>query len=117
MSAIPKPEPLAKVRKAKRAALVAAERSAKEACRVRDGYRCRLPFCRSGWQIEVAHLEHKGMGGDKRLERTQQRKMVTLCRKHHQQLDAKLFKIEPTTDAGTNGPCRWTDDDGGRGCL
>jgi hypothetical protein len=60
--------------------------------------------------LEVAHLEHSGAGGDKRLKRTQRQKMILLCAWWHRGpygIDSRLAKIEPLTPHGTDGPCEF----------
>jgi hypothetical protein len=114
-------KPVTKERRKKVLARIQAERDAKAEVRERD-QTCRWPGCscqRSwGWaqgaswmrQLEVAHLEDKGMGGDKQLIRTQRHKMILLCGWRHRGsfgLHAKRARIEPLTDKGTDGPCEF----------
>jgi hypothetical protein len=111
-----KVKPVVKERRRKALARIQAEREAKEEVRERDQH-CRWPGCdccyafapSSIWRsLEVAHLKHKGMGGDKRLIRTQRNKMILLCRLMHQSqigLHSGLAKIEPMTRRGTDGLC------------
>lgn len=103
---------------AKRASLRTREKQAKAVVMDRDGRMCRVPGCKNvklgGWAPNVAHLEHKGMGGDRTLDRTQVHKMLVLCFPHHLgewSLDKGTLRIEPDTSAGTNGPCQfWMSD-------
>lgn len=98
-------------RRKTRTARRTAEDKVKDAVRLRDGYRCRFPDCREqahGVRLEVAHLEDKGMGGDKRLIRTQRDRMICLCFLHHQgpvSVHSKDVRIEYETARGTDGPC------------
>lgn len=90
----------------------------KQQVRNRDGYRCRYPGCtfqNQGFRFEVAHLDDKGMGGDPSLIRTERRKMIGLCHLHHQgtvavtySLHGKTLRIEPETDRGTDGLCKFS---------
>jgi hypothetical protein len=59
--------------------------------RLRDGDQCRC--CGSRQDTEVAHLRHRGMGGNKSLDRTHLAGLITLCRVDHRKLDAKRLKI------------------------
>lgn len=86
------------------------EEHAKEQVRIRDRRQCRVPGCtllKKGWAPNVAHLDAKGIGGDKQLDRTQVHRMLVLCFPHHQgpmSHHSKDLRIEPETDRGTNGP-------------
>jgi hypothetical protein len=106
---------VAMAREVKRGRVSAAETVAKNLVRERDRV-CRWPGCdcremqHGGfWNaLEVAHLEHKGMGGDPQQLRTQVQKMILLCRWAHQGpfgLDAGRRDIRPLTDQGTDGEC------------
>ncbi len=101
------------------------EKAAKVAVRKRDRRRCRWPHCRhTRLSLHVAHLTHKGMGGDPTGERSLSGRMILLCYLHHygdkQQahqegsLDRGDLQIEPETAAGTWGPCAFSrkGDDG-----
>ena len=87
------------------------ERAEKAAVRKRDDNRCRVPICSTPFTlIEVAHLEHKGMGGDPKQIRTQRQKMLCLCMRHHRvgpiSLDRGTLWIKPVNeDNGTDGTC------------
>lgn len=105
----------------KRASRRTLEKAAKAYVRVRDKGECRVPGCtnlKHGWAWNCAHLEHKGMGGDRLLDRTQADKMIGLCHPHH--LGARShhsgdLRIEPTTPHGTSGPCEfWLSDEQAR---
>lgn len=75
----------------------------------RDKNTCRWPNCKfTGLRIETAHLEHRGMGGNPSLDRTERHKLIALCLRHHAMFDRKTttdINIEPVTDRGTDGPC------------
>jgi hypothetical protein len=63
---------------------------------------------KEGWAVHVAHLDAKGLGGDKLLDRTRADRMVCLCAPHHigeRSHHSGDLRIEPTTPAGTSGPC------------
>ena len=76
----------AKAVRARRAKITGAERAAKVAAKLRDGYCCRrcgdLEF--PGFRrLEAAHLDDKGMGGDHGLRSSQASDYVTLCHDCH----------------------------------
>ncbi len=97
----------------KRRELRLAEEAAKDQVRIRDQRKCRVPGCRflkQGWALHVAHLDDKGMGGDKQLLRTRVDRMLALCACHHQgpiSLHSTDLRIIPETSRGTRGPCRF----------
>jgi hypothetical protein len=102
----------------KRRAVRSAEERAKDAVRRRDKYQCRVPGCtfqKQGWALHVAHLDDKGMGGDKQLIRSQVDRMICLCFPHHEgprSLHSKDLRIEPETKRGMNGGCSfWITDE------
>jgi len=100
-----------KMARAKKAAVNRkAEREAKAIVRARDRV-CRFPGGNHAWPLEVAHLQHKGMGGNPAGDRSVPEKMILLCRGHHQSGPVSLhrgtLKVEPLTDAGTNGEVRF----------
>lgn len=73
----------------------------------RDHGRCRFPRCE--WKelhVETAHLEHRGMGGNPDLDRTQRHKLIALCVRHHFMFDKQAsIEIEPVDpERGTDGP-------------
>jgi hypothetical protein len=99
-----------------RAPRKAKEEKAKTDVRKADGY-CRFPLCGcKKYQLakHVAHLEHKGAGGNPAGERSEPKKMITLCAARHREnsisLDRKTVRIEPLTAQGTRGPCRFLID-------
>ena len=87
------------------------ELAVKRELRTRDGIGCRWPGCdlwKQGHRVEAAHLNAKGMGGDKRLLRTTLDQLIRVCHAHHQgivSLHSGDLKIVPHTSQGTNGPC------------
>ena len=107
-------------RKKDRAEIKLSEDTEKAKVRIRDK-RCRWPRCRhardTSIPLEVAHLVAKGMGGDRFGERSQASGMILLCRAHHQwdpqeghpegSIERHTLRIEPLTDLGTDGPCRF----------
>lgn len=117
----PRTSPVTRERRRSALKRIQAERDVKDEVRERD-QSCRWPACSccyvawQGWRLigwaaqEVAHLEHKGMGGDKQLLRTQRQKMILLCKWRHRGprgIDSKLAKIEPLTKRGTDGLCEF----------
>lgn len=90
----------------RRADQKAAEESLMRAARLRDGDKCRWPSCEFAPKKprrEVAHLTHRGIGGNPALDRTQRDKLITLCFIHHGLFDAAELDIEPMTSRGTDG--------------
>ncbi len=74
----------------------------------RDHGKCRFPRCTfTDLRVESAHLVHRGMGGNPALDRTERRKLIALCLRHHQMLDRlRWIRIEPVdADLGTDGCC------------
>lgn len=104
-------ETLQDYRKRRRDARRSGEQSVKTTLRVRDGIGCRWPDCqfwRQGYRVEGAHIDAKGMGGDKRLLRTTLDQMMRLCIRHHQgprSLHSGDLRIVYLTERRTNGPC------------
>ena len=83
----------------------------------RDDWRCRFPFCGCrvrGYEPEVAHLTHKGSGGDPKGLRSQVDNLITLCGWRHREgvisLHKGTLRVVPRTTAGTNGPVSWLMD-------
>lgn len=81
-------------------------KAVREAVYLRDDT-CRVPWC-EGWQVcEMAHLDAKGMGGDRGIRTTTDNCMV-LCSEHHQgprSHHSGHLKIRPLTANGADGPC------------
>ncbi len=85
------------------------ERNAKDLVRERDHRACRWPSCNERG-TDVAHLTHKGMGGDPKSLRTQAQSMILFCKTHHQGtngLDQGKLSVVPMTPKGTSGPCEF----------
>lgn len=87
------------------------EDSEKDKVRKADSY-CRFPSCgcrKFRLALHVAHLEHKGMGGNPAGDRSEQALMILLCSARHREniiaLDRGTLRIRPLTAAGTRGPC------------
>ena len=63
----------------------------REACFARDEYRCKwpgdetIPFVDN--PLQMAHLQHRGMGGSKEANRLEN--VITLCRFHHDIFDGR----------------------------
>lgn len=100
-------------RRRKTAPLRTAERKNKNKVRQRD-VRCRFPLCKChafGLALHVAHLSHKGMGGDPTGERSQPELMILLCIRRHREsaisIDKGTLECQPLTAAGTAGPVSW----------
>lgn len=73
--------------------------------KARDRNVCRFPKCKwNELRVECAHLEHRGMGGNPALDRTQRHKLITLCIRHHDIFDTGDIDIAPVTSRGTDGP-------------
>ena len=102
------------------------ERAAKDEAKRRDGYRCRWPHHTASergtcklFAIEVAHIGHKGMGGDKKQLRTDAKTLITFGKRCHDIYDGRLGPgrsrrvefLDPKRKA--NGPCVfWQKRDG-----
>lgn len=94
---------------------IAIERKRKRQVHIRDRW-CRWPHCTcretgGPWaQLEVAHISHKGMGGDPLMVRSQVPLMLLLCRNWHRGpygIDSKQAKVIPLTPKGTSGLCEF----------
>lgn len=100
-------------RRTRKEKLDAHEDREKTAVRKRDRYQCRWPKCiyrNQAVPLEVAHLEHKGPGGNPDGTRSVRSKMILLCQNHHQgrtSLHSKDLRIVPLTEQGTDGPCKF----------
>lgn len=105
-----------KTEKVTKAELRELERLAKSAVRHRDRV-CRFPLCgckKLGLRLEVAHADHKGMGGNPEGDRSTPDRMILLCTHRHQDGAVSLHKgtlwAKPLTAEGYNGPVRWLID-------
>lgn len=118
MNPQPKPVPQKDIRKKARNRAATKEKKEKQAALERDQRHCRFPLCgclSRAMPVEVAHVEHKGMGS--RLGRAHvnvRANLLTLC--HHRHQDAAIsihhgtLTMAPATDRGTDGPMIWTID-------
>lgn len=96
-------------RKAIQRARKDAEAATMRAVKAEDGHICRVPGCKSR-QVEVAHEHHRGMGGNKTLDRTVPSRLITLCVAHHDMYDRVRrpdLDIVPLTERGLRGPCEY----------
>lgn len=78
---------------------------------------CRFPLCRCrrvGIRLEVAHTDHRGMGGNPAGDRTDPATMVQLCAWRHTQgvfaLDKGTLRWVPMSTLGANGSIQWQID-------
>lgn len=115
--AIPKVKPGLQPKKKERPARArrtkAVELSAKQQVRNLDRY-CRFPKCgcrRTGHALAVAHMKHKGIGGNPKGDRSKLAGLILLCAPRHREhpvaLDKGTLRITPLTELGTRGPCAW----------
>lgn len=81
--------------------------------RVRDKY-CRFPLCGCGkfkLRLDVAHSEHRGMGGNPSLDCTKTESMVLVCAARHREnqiaLDRGTARWKPLSDLGADGCIAW----------
>lgn len=95
-TATAKPAPGVNWKKAKedKAELKAHEREQMDAAKLRDERKCRVPRCEympKKPRIEAAHWrdEHRAMGGNPAGDRTERKKLITLCFIHHKNYDRK----------------------------
>lgn len=84
-------------RRTRHKALKHHETAEMQAAKIRDGRTCRAPFCREkDLPLDGAHaFGHRQMGGNPKGDRTARRLIVSLCRKHHGELDGGLLSCEP----------------------
>ena len=81
----------------------------------RDGAKvCRLvPGCQEREHFETAHVNNKGMGGDRGIRSTADQ-MLRACLFHHRggwSLHSGDLRVEVLTEAGTDGPIEvWAKD-------
>lgn len=97
-----------------RQSLKAHEATEKAKVRKRDGYRCRFPLCGCHalkLRLEVAHLHHKGIGGNPKGDRSTAAGMVLLCVQRHQDglvsWHHGTLRAVPLTPEGANGNLQW----------
>lgn len=91
-----------------------------EAAKRRDSRKCRWPHwsaeeretCRI-LGIACAHLNHRGMGGDKKLVRTRKDRLITFSIRCHDRFDGRLGppnrRVVFLTEQGTDGPCAFEE--------
>jgi len=89
------------------------ERDAKAQVRRRDRI-CRFPGCgckRLHLRLEVAHVRHKGAGGNPAGDRNDPANLLLLCTHRHRygrvSLHAGTLRVRCLTARGTNGPVAW----------
>jgi hypothetical protein len=89
------------------------EDAAKAAARRRDKV-CRFPLCgcrRLGLRLEVAHDEHKGMGGNPAGNRNVPENLVLMCIHRHQfggiSFHKGTLRADFLTARGFDGPVKW----------
>lgn len=89
----------------------AAEDAAMAEAVKRDGGKCRWPGCHyKALKVCAAHLEHRGMGGNPSLDKTQRHKLIAFCVRHHDQFDGRampFIDVQPMSDQGTDGLCSY----------
>lgn len=88
----------------------------KSAVRKRDSHRSRWPND-TGTILEVAHLTHKGMGGDPNTERSVQPLMILVSRDVHQgpmSLHSGDRRVQFLTKEKANGPVAFLEKRGGK---
>lgn len=84
--------------------------------RLEDGYcRCPDPDCERILNLEVAHLKHRGAGGNPTGDRSAPGLMILLSKRRHKtgriSLDNGTLDIRPLTAQGTRGACSfWVDE-------
>jgi hypothetical protein len=90
------------------------EEKHKRAVRAREKHQCRFPLCgcrRFRFINHVAHLKHKGIGGDQTGDRSQVQWMILVCPPRHREhlfsIDKKTIMPVPVTTQGTDGPVAW----------
>lgn len=104
--------PTAQRRSQKARKVLLSERAIKAEAKRLDAYRCRWPDCEvpqgTFWgQIDPAHVQAEGMGGDPTLQRTTLENILAVCRWHHRgprSLHSGHLKVEKLTPQGTRGP-------------
>jgi hypothetical protein len=67
---------------------------------------------RSIWaKPEVAHMKHRGMGGNPTADRSLPELMILVCNWRHKvarfSLDQKTIRCLPLTERGMRGPVQW----------
>lgn len=115
---LPKPSRTArtKLTRTEKLARRHAEDEEKRKVRRRDRT-CRFPLCGCHTlrlRLEVAHIDHKGMGGNPEGDRSTADRMVYLCVHRHQDGRVSFHKgtlqAKPLTPDGFDGPVAWRVD-------
>jgi hypothetical protein len=102
-----------KALKQRKADIKTHERKVMDEARKRDGGVCRVPRCEHAPRkprIEVAHQNHRGMGGNPTGDKTTRQTCIALCWLHHCDYDWKTLvdlDIRPETAQGFDGPCSY----------
>ena len=65
-------------------------RELREQVFARDGYQCVWPGCNGRHDLQLAHLTHRGMGGNPKTNTADN--TCCLCRFHHDILDGRTVK-------------------------
>lgn len=82
--------------RAKRSRLVLPKKEYKKLCdRVhqRDGWRCKVPWCKAREQLNAHHITFRSQGGDDASYN-----MITMCKRCHQALHDRYIIIRPLRD-------------------
>lgn len=114
-SSNPKPSRTARKKAERETKLERLAHENKEKAKVRRRDRgCRFPLCgckKLKLALQVSHDVHKGMGGDKTGERSQEHGMVQLCMHRHQfgavSRHRGTLRAVFLTSHGYNGPVAW----------
>lgn len=114
----PKPGPLSLERHSKRLTWQRAMDAVIADAKRRDGHRCRWPKCEYSavdQPLDGAHVfQPKGMGGDKKLLRSERKHIMALCRLHHRAQEKHTLYVEEMTPDMADGPCMfWRESDDG----
>lgn len=110
-----KAEQLERERRRRRKTRLELELTSKRQVRDEDRF-CRFPLCgcdRERLPWEVAHLRHKGMGGNPTGDRSAPELLIYLCSARHRtsaiSLHAGTLHVEPLSAVlGTRGPCAFS---------
>lgn len=110
----PKPTPPILTRQAKTRDRQRYERAVAAIVKRRDGFKCRVPWPDHAGPVEAAHIDPKGMGGDKRLIRTTTENEIGCCRHHHRSSRGSIhsadIQITKLTSFGADGLLAFTRD-------
>ncbi len=90
-----------RMRRARRRLADTREKAAKDAAKMRDGRKCRMPGCDRTQALHAMHVHHKGLGGDPTGLRSWQRSdYVTGCARHHGLQHAGYLRMLVGPDGG-----------------